>query len=59
MTKSLDSKTKINIENHDDYEEGPHGENLKQSLLEHYNLDKSYYSLFFFFKISFFSTVIF
>src|ERR671910_832576 len=45
MTKSLDSKTKIAIGNHDDYEEeGQKGENMKQSLLDHYNLDKSYYS---------------
>src|SRR5215211_4863365 len=45
MTKSLDSKTKIAIGNHDDYEEeGPKGESLKQSLLNHYNLNKSYYS---------------
>src|SRR5215216_5190826 len=45
MTKSLDSKTKIAIGNHDDYEEeGQKGESLKQSLLDHYNLDKSYYS---------------
>ena len=44
MTKSLDS-TKIAIGNHDDYEEeGPKGESLKQSLLNHYNLNKSYYS---------------
>jgi 3',5'-cyclic AMP phosphodiesterase CpdA len=45
MTKTLDSKTKITIGNHDDYEEeGQKGESLKQSLLDHYNLDKSYYS---------------
>ncbi len=45
MTKSLDSKTKIAIGNHDDYEEeGSKGESLKQSLLNHYNLNKSYYS---------------
>ena len=45
MTKSLDSKTKIAIGNHDDYEEeGPKGESLKQSLLDHYNLNRSYYS---------------
>jgi 3',5'-cyclic AMP phosphodiesterase CpdA len=45
MTKSLDLKTKIAIGNHDDYEEeGSNGENLKQSVLDHYNLDKSYYS---------------
>jgi 3',5'-cyclic AMP phosphodiesterase CpdA len=41
----LDSKTKIAIGNHDDYEEeGQKGESLKQSLLNHYNLNKSYYS---------------
>ena len=45
MTKSLDSKTKIAIGNHDDYEEeGSKGESMKQSLLNHYNLNKSYYS---------------
>src|ERR671910_699860 len=45
MTKSLDSKTKIAIGNHDDYEEeGAKGESLKQSLLNHYNLNKPYYS---------------
>ena len=34
MTKSLDSKTKIAIGNHDDFEEeGTKGESLKQSLL--------------------------
>lgn len=45
MTKSLDSKTKIAIGNHDAYEEvGEKGQTLKQLLLEHYNLDKSYYS---------------
>lgn len=45
MTKSLDSKTKIAIGNHDAYEEvGKKGQTLKQLLLEHYNLDKSYYS---------------
>jgi 3',5'-cyclic AMP phosphodiesterase CpdA len=45
MTKSLDSKTKIAIGNHDDYEEeGAKGESLQQSLLNHYNLDKPYYS---------------
>src|SRR5215204_2503058 len=45
MTKSLDSKTKIAIGNHDDYEEeGAKGEKLKQSFLNHYNLNKSYYS---------------
>jgi hypothetical protein len=45
MTKSMDSKTKIAIGNHDDYEEeGMKGEKLKKSLMDHYNLDKSYYS---------------
>src|SRR5215203_7390605 len=45
MTKSLDSKTKIAIGNHDDYEEeGMKGEKLKKSLMDHYNLDKPYYS---------------
>jgi len=45
MTKSLDSKTKIAIGNHDDYEEeGAKGESLQQSLLNHYNLNKPYYS---------------
>ena len=45
MTKSLDSKTKIAIGNHDDYEEeGVEGENLKKLILDHYNLNKSYYS---------------
>src|SRR5215217_8605910 len=35
----------IAIGNHDDYEEeGPKGESLKQSLLNHYGLNKSYYS---------------
>ena len=45
MTKSVDSKTKIAIGNHDDYEEeGANGENLKKAILDHYNLNKSYYS---------------
>lgn len=45
MTKSMDSKTKIAIGNHDDFEEeGAKGESLKQSLLKHYNLVKPYYS---------------
>jgi predicted phosphodiesterase len=45
MTKSLDSKTKIAIGNHDDYEEeGSKGENLKKSYMDHYGLNKSYYS---------------
>jgi 3',5'-cyclic AMP phosphodiesterase CpdA len=45
MTKSLDSKTKVTIGNHDDYEdEGTTGEQLKKAYMDHYNLDKSYYS---------------
>jgi 3',5'-cyclic AMP phosphodiesterase CpdA len=45
MTKLLDSKTKIAIGNHDDYEEeGAKGERLERSLLNHYNLNKPYYS---------------
>ena len=45
MTKPLDSKTKIAIGNHDDYEEGgTTGEQLKKVYMNHYNLDKSYYS---------------
>ena len=45
MTKSLDSKTKIAIGNHDDYEEeGSKGSKLKKSYMDHYGLDKSYYS---------------
>src|SRR5215203_5912718 len=41
----MDSKTKIAIGNHDDYEEeGMKGEKLKKSLMDHYNLDKPYYS---------------
>jgi len=45
MTKSLDSRTKIAIGNHDDYEEeGVEGENLKKLILDHYNLNRSYYS---------------
>ena len=45
MTKSLDSKTKIAIGNHDDFEEeGAKGESLKNSYLNHYNLPHSYYS---------------
>jgi len=45
ITKSLDSKTKIAIGNHDDFEEeGKKGENLKNSYLNHYNLPHSYYS---------------
>ena len=45
MTKSLDSKTKVTIGNHDDYEEeGIIGDNFKKTVLEHYNLKNSYYS---------------
>ena len=45
MTKSLDSKTKIAIGNHDDFEEeGTKGESLKNSYLNHYNLPQPYYS---------------
>ena len=45
MTKPLDSKIKIAIGNHEDYEEeGAKGEKLKKSLMDHYGLDKSYYS---------------
>ena len=45
MTKPLDSKIKIAIGNHEDYEEeGAQGEKLKKSLMDHYGLDKSYYS---------------
>ena len=45
MTKQLDSKIKIAIGNHEDYEEeGAKGEKLKKSLMDHYGLDKSYYS---------------
>ncbi|HEX7257667.1 MAG TPA: metallophosphoesterase [Nitrososphaeraceae archaeon] len=45
MTKSLDSKTKIAIGNHDDYEdEGSKGEKLKKLYMDHYGLNKSYYS---------------
>ena len=45
MTKSLDSKTKIVIGNHDDFEEeGSNGETFKKSILDHFNLNKSYYS---------------
>src|SRR5215208_7214504 len=45
MTKSLDSKTKVAIGNHDDFEEeGTKGESLKNSYLNHYNLPHSYYS---------------
>jgi 3',5'-cyclic AMP phosphodiesterase CpdA len=45
MTKSLDSKTKVTIGNHDDYEEeGLIGDNFKKEVLDHYNLNNSYYS---------------
>src|SRR5215208_6722040 len=45
MTKPLDSKIKIAIGNHEDYEEeGANGEKLKKSLIDHYELEKSYYS---------------
>jgi len=45
MTKGLDSKIKIAIGNHEAYEEeGPIGEELKKSIMDHYDLNKSYYS---------------
>ena len=45
MTKGLDSKIRIAIGNHEAYEEeGPIGEILKKSIMDHYGLDKSYYS---------------
>jgi len=45
MTKSLDSKTKIAIGNHDSYEEeGITGEKLKNAYLDHYGMNSSYYS---------------
>jgi hypothetical protein len=45
MTKPLDSKIKIAIGNHEDYEEeGSEGEKLKKSVMDHYGLEKSYYS---------------
>jgi 3',5'-cyclic AMP phosphodiesterase CpdA len=46
MTKALDSKTKIAIGNHEDDEEKATGgsKELKDSLLEHYDLQNSYYS---------------
>lgn len=46
MTKALDSKTKIAIGNHEDEEEKAKGgsKELKDSLLEHYDLQNSYYS---------------
>ena len=46
MTTALDSKTKIAIGNHEDEEEKEKGgsKELKDSLLEHYDLQNSYYS---------------
>lgn len=47
MTKSLDSKIKIAIGNYEDEEEKAKtggSKELKDSLLEHYNLQNSYYS---------------
>jgi len=46
MTNALDSKTKIVIGNHEDEEEKEKGgsKELKDSLLEHYDLQNSYYS---------------
>ena len=46
MTNALDSKTKITIGNHEDEEEKEKGgsKELKDSLLEHYDLQNSYYS---------------
>ncbi|MGI0050734.1 MAG: metallophosphoesterase, partial [Nitrososphaeraceae archaeon] len=46
MTRAFDSKTKITIGNHEDEEEKEKGgsKELKDSLLEHYNLQNSYYS---------------
>ncbi|MGI9011573.1 MAG: metallophosphoesterase [Nitrososphaeraceae archaeon] len=46
MTKALDSKIKIAIGNHEDDEEEAKGGSkaLRDSLLEHYNLQNSYYS---------------
>ena len=46
MTNALDSKIKIAIGNHEDEEEKAKGGSteLKNSLLKHYNLEKSYYS---------------
>ena len=46
MTKALDSKIKIAIGNHEDEEEKAKGgsKELKDSLLNHYNLQNSYYS---------------
>ncbi len=44
MTEKLDSKTKIAIGNHEDDEEEEGSQELIDSLLEHYNLQNSYYS---------------
>ena len=46
MTNALDSKIKIAIGNHEDEEEKAKGGSteLKNSLLKHYDLEKSYYS---------------
>lgn len=46
MTRALDSKIKVAIGNHEDDEEKAKGgsKELKDSLLEHYNLQNSYYS---------------
>ena len=44
MTSALDSKTKIAIGNHEDDEEEEGSKELIDSLLEHYNLQNSYYS---------------
>src|SRR5829696_7860854 len=45
MTKSLDSKTRIAIGNHEDIEdEGSKGEKLKKLYMDHYGLNESYYS---------------
>ncbi len=45
MTEKLDSKTKIAIGNHEDDEEEEGSQELIDSLLEHYNLQNSYYSI--------------
>jgi len=47
MTRALDSKIKVAIGNHEDDEENAKGgsKELKDSLLEHYNLQNSYYSI--------------
>ena len=49
MTNALDSKIKIAIGNHEDEEEKAKGGSteLKNSLLKHYNLEKSYYSFYY------------